>query len=456
MTIDDKQPPADLEAERQVLGAMLYDRRHVDALPASFTADTFYSRAHAVVFEIACELRKARTDINPTTVGAMLRKRQRVGELPGGESFLEEIVDGTPAMAASTFDLLAKTVQDKATMRAALHVMHEAMATVYATDVDPSEFLANLGKNVLALSQSAHAGSLVAFKSALDEELSSWHDRAAGKAPTPGIATGFDRFDRQTGGWHRGELAIVAARPGMGKTSFVTACAVNVAKRNYSTAIFSLEMPSRQLAARVLCTEAAIQLMSARKGEFSSEELTRANVHIGQLRDLDIYVSDLSQGRPTIADIATRTRKLAADLAARKRRLGLLVVDYVQIVKLREVLLKQRHELAVGEVSTELKALATELNIAVIGVAQLNRGVEQRQDKRPGMADLRDSGQLEQDADIIVMLYRDEYYNPGTNEPGVVEAIIEKQRNGPTGTVKLKFDGPTTKFSNLADGDFYE
>jgi replicative DNA helicase len=452
--VENLPPPADIVAEARVLGALLYDHRHVSAVPPTVTAETFYSRAHATLFGAIEELRAERIDIDRTTVEARLRARQQLPQMPDGADFLMHLVDASPIMTASAFEEHIRILLDKATLRAATRVLHEAIARAYdpgTTDV--GEMLAGLERSVLNLSLTRHeSGGLRPIREALRAELTEWHERAEGRG-TPGTPTGFDAYDRITGGIHGGDLLVVGARPGQGKTSLVTGIAVNVARRpKEDVAFFSLEMPAQQLAARMLCTEAGMSLVRTRAGRLDARELSQATQSIGMLAKLGLYVDDARKGRPFVADIVTRSRRLAAKLAREGRRLGLIVVDYIQIVRLRDVLVKQRHELAIGEVSTELKALAKELDATVIGVAQLNRSVEQRVDKRPGMADLRDSGQIEQDADLIAMLYRDEYYNPKTPEPGIAELIIEKNRNGPTGTVKLRFDGPTTRFENL-EGD---
>lgn len=450
MSVENKQPPHDMVTEAQLLGALLYDQRHLSALPPALTAETFYSGAHATVFAAIAELRDERVDVDLPTVEARLRSRGRLPQLPDGSAFLRQLVDSTAVLLPRSFEAHVRVVLDKATLRAATRVFHEALARAYdPATADVGEMLAGVERSVLDLSISRHeSGGLRPIREALHAELTEWHERSEGRG-TMGTATGFGGYDAITGGLHGGDLIVVAARPGMGKTSFITGVAVNVAKRNEVAAIFSLEMPAQQLAARMLCTEAGLSLVRTRAGRLDQREIQKATHSIGDLARLGLYVDDAAKGRPYVSDIVSRSRRLAAKLARENKKLGLIVVDYIQIVKLRDLLVKQRHELAVGEVSTELKALAKELDTTVIGVAQLNRGVEQRPDKRPGMADLRDSGQIEQDADVIAMLYRDEYYNPGTAEPGVAELIVEKNRNGPTGTVKLRFDGPTTRFTNL-------
>jgi replicative DNA helicase len=447
--IEGKKPPHDIEAEGGILGALLMDApKHASSLPASLTPRSFYSEAHARIFEAMQDLMREHTDVNGVTVAARLRETGRIAQV-GGWEYLADLHNSVPVLTQSMFDRLVRIVLNTAALRNAATVLHEALAKVYVdADVQANDLIAETERRLQGLSISATTGGLRPVREALGREISEWKDRADGKISV-GIPSGFAAVDRVTGCFQRGDLVVLAARPGMGKTSLITACAVNVAKHGDATAIFSLEMPAQQLAARMLCTEAGLSVIKTRTGKFGDGELPKALEACSLLKTLDIYVDDAAKGRPTVAEICARSRRLAADLARRGRRIGLLVVDYMQIVKLREDLVKQRHELAIGEVSTELKSLAKELDTTVIGVAQLNRGVESRQDKRPGMADLRDSGQIEQDADIIAMLYRHEYYYPGV-DVNLAEVIVEKNRNGPTGTVKLRFDGPTTRFESLA------
>jgi len=440
------KPPADPKAEAWVIGAMLADASHIRAVPASITPEAFFVASHAAVYSAISELIAGRIDVDRTTVEALLRRQGRLPQLADGSSYLQRMAETTPVLTPGAFDTHCKSIADKALLRAAARVLHEALTRVYEPSANVTEILAELEKSVLKLSLSSHEeGGLRHIKEPLTEELTEWYERAHGRG-SPGIPTNYRAYDEMTGGLHRGDLIVIAARPGMGKTSLITGMATNVAKRGECAAIFSLEMPARQLAARLMCTEAGVSLARTRGAALTSTELTKVTVSLKELSKLGLYVDDAAKGRPYITDIVARSRRLASNLQRDGKRLSLIVVDYIQIVRLREVLLKQRHELAIGEVSTELKCLAKELSCTIIGVAQLNRSVESRPDKRPNMADLRDSGQIEQDADVIAMLYRDEVYQPGKGNAGKAELIVEKNRSGPTGTAHLRFDGPTTQF----------
>ncbi|MGL4444244.1 MAG: replicative DNA helicase [Alsobacter sp.] len=451
----DKHPPvADIEAEAAVLGAILYDNKHLSAMPAKLQTESFFSGSHQRIFAAIATLRDENAPVTVDTVAAELRSRKQIAQLEGGREYLERLDRDTSVLTPETFDRLAGIVLDRATQRATQLLLARAAARFSDPSVAVSEALGDLEREILDVSLKTHDnGGLTQVRDALRAEVAEWQERASGRG-TPGIPTGYRAYDALTGGLHRGDLVVIAARPGMGKTSLITGLATNVARRGEAVAIFSLEMPARQLAGRMLCTDARVPLVRTRAGKLDPRELTKVQVSLSELAEIGVYVDDASRGRPYVADIISRTRRLAAHLARKKKRVGVVVVDYLQIVKLRDVLVKQRHELAVGEVSTELKSLAKELDCCVIGCAQLNRGVESRPDKRPGMSDLRDSGQIEQDADLIAMLYRDEYYNERTAEPGVVEIIVEKNRHGPTGTTKMRFDGPTTRFEDL-EGEYY-
>lgn len=447
-------PPRDMKAEASVLGAVMYDSRWLARLPADLTHEDFYSEAHRRIFEAIDELRADKQATDAPRVEQALRSKKRLVQLPNEGAFLTELVDSVPVLSESAFDAFARAVLDTSRLRKLIDVMRTAMTAAYHGVTDPKEFMQKVEREVIHIARSSSEGGFEHVKGVLKSVLNEWHDRAEGKIAAPGIRTGYDRFDQMTGGLHRGDLAIVAARPGMGKTAFIVGAAVNVAKRDEGTAIVSLEMPKKQLGTRMICSEAVLDLLRARDGRMAGNELVLATTAANALGKLGIYIDDAARGRPTVADICAKTRRLHSEMRHRGKKLSLLIVDYISLVKVREVLLRQRHDLAVGEVSTELKALAKELDIAVVALAQLNRGVESRVDKRPGLADLRDSGQIEQDGDLVAFLYRDDYYNPKTAEANIVEIIIEKQRNGPTGTAKMRFDGPTTRFINLHGGEF--
>jgi len=443
------KPIADLEAEAKILGAILYDDRHLSALPQKLTPACFGAGgSHAHIFAAILELRDEREEVNAVTVAARLRDHGRLEQLRGGKEYLIDLVNTTPALTPKTFAFLTSSVVNKATQRQLQVLLARAQARADDPDLDVGEELASLERDLLGLSLNVHDNAaLTHIGDALRAEVREWNSRAQTQT-AGGISTGFPSLDMYAGRLHSGDLIVLGARPGMGKTSLVASLVMNVAKLGQATAMFSLEMPAGQIAGRMLCTQSGVHIANVRQGLFQGNELTRVQMALSELKELGIYIDDASRGRPFVTDIVSRTRRLAADLARKGTKLGLVVVDYIQIVQLRPELQKQRHDLAIAEVSLELKALAKELGTTVVACAQLNRGVESRPDKRPGLADLRDSGQIEQDADMVWMLYRDEYYNPETEDQGIVEVIVEKNRHGRPGTVYLRFDGPTTSFAD--------
>lgn len=445
---DAKRPiVGDIEAESKILGALLYDPRHLPAIPERLKPASFVAGgSHAHIFAAVLQLRDADEDVNVQTVGTVLHDNGRLDQLAGRIEYLIKLTNETEILTPKTFAFLTASVVNKATQRDLSLMLARAHARCTDPGLDIGAELADLEREILGLSLNTHGGSsLIHIGDALRAEVKEWVSRSETKTMA-GISTGFVNLDEHAGRLHPGDLIVLGARPAMGKTALIANMAVNVSKAGLDTAIFSLEMPAGQIAGRMLCTEAAVQLSNVRHGRFDDDERTRVMKALSDLRELGVHIDDATRGRPTAKDIVSRTRRLAADLARKGKKLGLVVVDYIQIVQLDADLRKQRHDLAVGDVSLELKSLAKELGTTVVACAQLNRGVEGRPDKRPGLADLRDSGQIEQDADMVWMMYRDEYYNPETEDRGIVEVIVEKNRHGEPGTAYLRFHGPTTSF----------
>lgn len=457
-------PPHDLASEAMILGSLLYDGKHFERIPSEFTAEAFFSRAHATTFEsirrLLTEQDMVGSDGILHAVAHDLRERGRFAEV-GGFGPLTEMMNDTPVLTNAMFDRYVDTVLRLSTLRRLIRALQKSVAEAYQRPDDLNDFLLRTEKAIVDLSIASKSNEPRKLRDVLREEMKTWIDENSG-GKSKGVATGFHRVDKTVGNLQAGDLAIVAARPGMGKTSFVTSIVKNIAESpNEGGLIFSLEMPAEQLAGRMLCTEAGFSMKKIRMGRMSSEDITKGTHAASVLGDLDIYLDDASTGRPSVGDIATKSRRLAAKLRRERKRLSVIVVDYLQIVKLDKALAHQRHDLAVGEVSIELKSLAKQLGCPIVACAQLNREVEKRQDKRPTKADLRDSGQIEQDADIIFMLYRESYYaaKDSDSKPesgGVVDVIIEKNRNGPPGAVQLYFDGPTTRFSNLESSEAWD
>lgn len=466
MTDKAQLPPHDLESEVTVLGALLCHERYAAMIPQDLTAKTFYSRAHSTVFDAILTVLGRGDPCGDGLMSAValeLRDSGRIRELTGGSSTLIEWSNEAPILTEKEFARHAAKIVKCATLRKLIWSLQLATANAYQVPDDLNEFLMSTERSIVELSLASRSSEPRKLRDVLREEIKTWvTDTERGEAK--GVSTGFDRVDKTLGNLQEGDLVIVAARPGMGKTSLVTSIVKNVAtKPSEAGLIFSLEMPAEQIAGRMLCTEAGISMKKIRRGRMSPDDVKNGTLAASTLGDLDVYIDDAKDGRPSVSDIAMKSRRMAAKLSREGKRLRLIVVDYLQIVKLSASLQNQRHDLAIGEVSIELKSLAKQLGCTVIACAQLSRDVERRQDKRPVMSDLRESGQIEQDADIILMLYREDYYESKKKDVrssekeasgGVVEVIVEKNRNGPKGVVPLYFDGPTTKFSNLAEGEW--
>jgi len=444
--------PSDITAEARILGALLYDgERHAPLLPAALTQESFFSSGHGHVF---AAIQRALADgfISRTITETSLRQNDRLKSLEGGAHYLYRLEAETSVMTAVEFGLVCQTVLEYAARRRALQAVktHAIQFAVPSTGL-VSEQIGSLERELGAISLELHAQrGMTSLRDALRVEIKSWHDMQSAKK-SAGTSSGFAAYDSMTsGGFYRGDLVVLAARPGAGKTALAMAFAANVATHGNDVAVFSLEMPTSQLAGRLLAAKAGVSLSKAKTGRLERDDMTAMTWAGSELKELHMHIDDCSRGRPTVKDICAKARRVASEAARLGRRLDMIVVDYIQIVKLDPALQRQRHDLAVGEVSTELKSLAKELDTTVIGIAQLNRGVESRTDKRPMMSDLRDSGQLEQDADLILMLYRDRYYHPQATGPDIVEMIFSKNRHGAPGRTQLEFIGQSMQFVESA------
>jgi replicative DNA helicase len=461
----DAIPPHDVEAEAALVGAVLIGGREVlDELPADLSPKDFYSGAHSRVFEAVREVADAGEPIDLVTVGARLRVTQRLQQA-GGPAALADIANSTPALAAASVQAYARTVKSLAQLRRACAFMQRAVAEIYRGVPDTRGFFEKLERGVLEISTSSVAGGFRPMRDVLTSTIRQWQEQQAKLAEggISGVSYGFDRLDRVTGGMGEGDLVIVAGRPGMGKTAAMMAMASAVAKMpclraaddpesasfDNGVAVFSLEMPGEQLGGRLLCAEAGANLTRTRTGGLSPAELGKIAQTLRTMREYPIEIDDT--GRPSIDELRSKARRKAAEFRAEGRRLRLIIVDYLQLIRLNKA---ERHDIAIGEVTSGLKALAKELKCAIVCLSQLNRGLENRDDKRPRMADLKDSGCIEQDADVILFLYRDEYYNRNSQDAGRAEIIIGKQRNGATGMVKVKFDAESTAFLNLPESEY--
>ncbi|HVY47296.1 MAG TPA: replicative DNA helicase [Minicystis sp.] len=471
-------PPHDLDAEAAVLSAILLSRDALDRVLELLKSEHFYSDANGRIFEAATELAQTGTPIDIVSVASWLRDRERLQQI-GGAMYLAELADATPAVAH--VQAHAKVVYEKWRMRHLIATCQRVAAEGYGDVGEVQQFIDSAEQSIYELARTASSSSAQPLAVVLRAAFQQITEAAERGDRITGISTGYERLDAKTAGLHAGDLTIVAARPGMGKTSFVLNVAVNVAsprtvhaagpgepghgverhEPGFGVCVFSLEMPREQLATRMVCSEGRVDLGRLRQGYLQPDDWRRLTEAASYLSTLPIWIDDTPA--LGILELRAKVRRIQAEYnkeatqSAPERKVGLVVVDYLQLMKGRDGVNSREQE--ISEISRGLKALAKELSVPVIALSQLNRAVETRttKDKRPQLSDLRESGAIEQDADMIVFIYRDEYYNPETtNAKGIAELIISKQRNGPTGKVLTRFTSSCTRFDNLAAGDYPE
>jgi replicative DNA helicase len=471
-------PPHDLDAEAAVLSAVMLDRDALDRVLETLEPEHFYSEANRLILEACKSLSLEGQPIDVVTVGSWLRSREQLPRI-GGAAYLGQLVDATPAVANVVSH--AKTVKEKWRIRRVIAVCQKYAAQGYGDVGITQEFIDQAEQEIYDIARTPETSTVSPLKEVLTVAFRQISAAAERGNRITGIPTHFVDIDKRTGGLHPGDLVIVAARPGMGKTSFCLNVAANVAmpqpvelpgpndagyggrvveKAGWGVAFFSLEMPKEQIAMRLVCAEARVDVGKLRQGYLSQDDWARLTSAASVLSNLPLWVDD--SPALNILELRAKVRRLQAELARQKlpdgdgiQGLGLVVVDYLQLMQGNKYVASREQE--ISEISRGLKGLAKELRVPVIALSQLNRGVETRatKDKRPMLADLRESGAIEQDADTIVFIYRDEYYNrETTDQKGLAELIIAKQRNGPTGTVRVRFVSSCTRFENLAPGEY--
>ena len=393
------------------------------------------------------ELNQNNIDIDAITVSEILRQKNQMENI-GGEVTLIELLDKVPT--AANVEYYTQIVLEKSTRRKLIKTSTNIVKTAYQEDEPIANVLDNAEKDILSVSEGRNKAGFIPISTVLRTAYESLEERAKNNGEVTGIATGYIGLDRMTSGLHADELIILAARPSVGKTAFVLNIAKNVAVNlNETVAIFSLEMGAESLVERIICSHASINAGHLKTGKLTPEEYTQYFVATGALSEAPIFIDDTPGIR--VAEIRAKCRRLKQE----RNNLGLVVIDYLQLIEGNG---KESRQQEVSEISRNLKKLAKELKVPVIALSQLSRGVEQRQDKRPIMSDIRESGSIEQDADIVAFLYRDDYYRQEPDENGhvpevepnsTIEVIIEKNRSGPRGTVELNFMKEFNKFTNL-------
>ncbi|GAA0478763.1 MULTISPECIES: replicative DNA helicase [Alkalibacterium] len=443
--IGDRLPPQNIEAEQSVLGSILLDPEALIPAMEYVEASDFYRRAHQLIFQVMVDLNEKNEAIDVVTIANSLETKSLLEDV-GGTPYLAEIAGMVPT--AANVDYYAKIVEERSILRKLIQTATDIASKGYQEADDVPNLLDEAERSILEVSEKRSRSGFVSIESVLRDTINNIDELFQNDDDITGISTGYKMLDQMTAGLHEDELIILAARPGVGKTAFALNVAQNIGtKTDENVAIFSLEMGAEQLVNRMLCAEGTINASNLRTGQLTEEEFEKLFVAMGSLSKANIYIDDTPGIRT--AEIRAKCRRLKQE----KGDLGLIVIDYLQLI---EGSGKESRQQEVSEISRQLKKLAKELSVPVIALSQLSRGVEQRQDKRPILSDLRESGSIEQDADIVAFLYRDDYYRSEDDEEddetedNVVEVILEKNRSGARGTCKLLFIKEYNKFSSMS------
>jgi replicative DNA helicase len=435
-----KVPPQSLDAEESVLGGVLFDAHALDRVIEVLSVEDFYRESHRKIFRAMLALSEKGEPIDLITLSDLLKSRGELQDI-GGATYLAELADKVPS--AANIGHYARIVREKAVLRGLINVCNEITSRCYNGQEDIEPFLDEAERLIFDVSEKRVRPSFFKMGDLIMDTIKTVEQLFERKELVTGVPTGFLDLDRLTAGLQPSDLIIVAARPSMGKTAIVLNIAQYVALHaNTAVAIFSLEMSKEQLVLRMLCSEARVDNAKVRTGYLGERDFPRLAMAAGRLAEAPIYIDDTPA--QNVLELRAKARRLK-----REANIGLLVIDYLQLM--RGLTAQENRTQELSEISRSLKSLAKELNIPVIALSQLNRQVEQRADRRPMMADIRESGAIEQDADVIMFIYRDEVYKPDSQDEGVAEVIIGKQRNGPTGTVRLAFRREYTRFDNLID-----
>ncbi|MFZ3103014.1 MAG: replicative DNA helicase [Desulfitobacteriaceae bacterium] len=433
-----KVPPQNLEAEQAVLGAIMLEPDMGSSVFGILQPEDFYRDNHRYIFAAIRDLFDKGEPIDLVSVAEALRQQVRL-ELIGGIATISEIARSVPS--AVNVDYYAKLVAEKSLLRQLIRTANSLVDRGYDPGEEAMTLLAEAEKMILDLSQRQIKEGFVSIRTILLETFEKIETLYANKGNLTGVPTFFQQLDRITSGWQPSDLIIIAARPSMGKTALALNMAQNASVRAKVPAVlFSLEMSKEQLVQRMLCSEAMVDQQRVRTGELLDTDWPKLTRAVGPLSEAPIFIDDTVG--ITLSELRSKARRLKME-----SNLGLIVIDYLQLLSTGKKSESRQQEVA--SISRGLKGIARELKVPVIALSQLNRGVEQRQDKRPIMSDLLESGAIEADADVISFIYRDEYYHPESEKKGIAEIIVAKHRNGPVGTVELGYLKEFTKFVNL-------
>ncbi|HHT88296.1 MAG TPA: replicative DNA helicase [Clostridiales bacterium] len=429
--------PHSLEAEQAVIGSMIMDKDAILVASEVINSSDFYEQQHGILFDAMLDLFNEGKPVDLVTLQNRLKEKDVPPQISSLE-FIGDIVAAVPTSANVKY--YAQIVRDKAVLRRLIKVAEETANDCYLDKENLDTILEKVEKEVFNISQNRGAKEFTDIKEIILRSIDSIEAAAKNKGSVTGIATGFYDLDYKTAGLQPSDLILIAARPSMGKTAFALNIAEYVALRsNITTAIFSLEMSQDQLAKRLLAMNSRVDSQNIRTGNLSADEWASLMESARVIGNSSLIIDDTSS--ITVSELRSKCRKLKLE-----RNLGLVIIDYLQLMSGSKRAESRQQE--ISEISRSLKALAREINVPVVALSQLSRAVEQRPDKRPMLSDLRESGAIEQDADVVMFIYRDDYYHLDSEEPGVTEIIIGKQRNGPTGTIKLAWLAQYMKFAN--------
>ncbi|WRP06615.1 replicative DNA helicase [Rossellomorea aquimaris] len=435
----DRIPPQNIEAEQAVLGAIFLEPSALTTTSELLIPEDFYRHSHQKIYNVMLNLGDGGKAVDLITVTEELAAAKELEDV-GGVAYLSELAASVPT--AANIEYYAKIVEEKSLLRRLIRTATDIASDGYAREDEVDSLLSEAEKNIMEVAQRKNAGAFHNIKDVLVRTYDNIETLTNRKGDVTGISTGFADLDHMTAGFQRNDLIIVGARPSMGKTAFALNIAQNVAvKAKENVAIFSLEMGAEQLVMRMLCAEGNINAQNLRTGDLTDEDWRKLTMAMGSLSNAGIYIDDTPGIK--VGEIRSKCRRLAQE-----HGLGMILIDYLQLIQGSGRSGENRQQ-EVSEISRSLKGLARELEVPVIALSQLSRGVEQRQDKRPMMSDIRESGSIEQDADIVAFLYREDYYDKEAENKNIIEIIIAKQRNGPVGNVSLAFVKEYNKFVNL-------
>ena len=458
MNLADHLPPQSLESEQATLGAALISRTALERVLERLRREDFYLEAHRRIYEVLAHLAERDEPADVLTLPEELRRRGEL-EAVGGVAYVSALVESVPT--AAHVEYYARTVEEKSTLRKLIDASGEITAMAHSQDQEVDDIVDQAERLIFAVAQRRMNQGFVAIRPVLLDAMERLETVRASDSRLTGVPTGFERLDLMTSGFQNGDMIVVAGRPSMGKTSLALAFAVNAAQlAEAPVAVFSLEMSKEQLAHRMICSEAKVDGMRLRTGflrtntEDDESDWTRLGRAVGRLGDLPIYIDDSSD--ISVLDMRAKCRRLKSE-----HGLGMIVVDYMQLIRGQAKSENRNQEISL--IARQLKGMARELNCPVIALSQLSRNVERREDKRPMLSDLRESGSIEAEADLVIMLYRSRYYNrdgedgaaeppPGQEWLEESEIILAKHRNGPVGTIKLGFLRRYARFEDLAEG----